>query len=166
MAGLPPIWVGPRTERRTTSGVYLSQVVARARGCTKVPPSMVVISRVRQFILRRERGGGFGITLRGNGPVFVRSVDVFSVAREVGLRSGDLLLEVNGQIVREASKLEVLELVRGSGGELRLTVITGGLDWSLSHPLLPPPPPSILTQSRLMKNNTRYQKAAEFHSKV
>ena len=145
------------------------QVMSRARSSAKVPPSLVVISRVRQFRLRRDRAGGYGLTVRGDGPVFVRSVDVPSPAREAGLRSGDLLLEVDSHSVRQASKLEVLELLRASGDVLALTVITGGLDWSIAAPpphLSSPSTTSLLSQSRLMRNNTRYQKAATFHNKV
>ena len=141
------------------------QVVLKARGSAKVPPSLVVISRVRQFRLRRDPAGGYGVTLRGNGPVFVRSVDLQSPARQAGLRSGDLLLEVNGRNVKQASKLEVLELVRSSREELILTVIAGGLDWSLSAPPFTSTP-SLLTHSQHTRNRARYQKAAFFHNKV
>lgn len=139
----------------------------RARGSTKVPPSLVVISRVRQFLLRRGQEGGFGITLRGNCPVFIRSVDFLSPARQAGIRSGDLLLEVSGRNVRHSSKLEVLELLRGSGDVLTLMVIAGGLDWSpLSPEATSSCPTSALTQSCKLKNRARYQKAADFHNKV
>lgn len=100
--------------------------------------------------------------------MFVRSVDVPSPAREAGLRSGDLLLEVNSRNVRQASKLEVLELLRASGDVLAVTVITGGLDWSIAAPppLSSSSSTSLLSQSRLTRNKTRYQKAATFHNKV
>lgn len=141
------------------------QVIFRARESAKVPPSLVVISRVRQFRLHRDKEGGYGITLRGNCPVFIRSVDFLSPARQAGIRSGDLLLEVNGRDVRHSSKLEVLELLRGSGDELSVMVIAGGLDWS---PLSTEAslPTSTLTQSQKLKNSTKYHKAAEFHNKV
>ena len=64
------------------------QVITRARRATKVPPSLVVISRVRKFDLPRASDGGFGITLRGDCPVFIRSVDFHSPARAAGVRSG------------------------------------------------------------------------------
>lgn len=128
---------------------------------------MVVISRVRQFCLKRDKEGGYGITLRGNCPVFIRSVDFLSPARQAGIRSGDLLLEVNGRDVRHSSKLEVLELLRGSRDELSVMVIAGGLDWSpLSSEAAPSLPTSALTQSQKLKNSTKYKKAAEFHNKV
>ena len=139
------------------------QVVSRARESAKVPPSMVVISRVRQFCLHRDQQGGYGLTVRGNGPVFVRSVDFPGPARNAGLRSGDLILEVAGQNMQCGSKLEVLELLRGSGEELTMMVVTGGLDW-LSSPSLPFT--SHLTHNRKIKNSTKYQKASDFHNKV
>ena len=58
------------------------------------------MSRVRQFSIPCAADGGFGITLRGNSPVFVRSVDFPSPARTAGVKSGDLLLEVNWDNVR------------------------------------------------------------------
>ena len=136
------------------------QVISRAQLSAKVPPSLVVISRVRQFRLPRTAEVGYGVTLRGNCPVFVRSVDFPSPARQAGVRSGDLLLEVNEKNVRHSSKAEVLELLRGSGGVLVITVIAGGLDWN------PLSPETSLTQSRRVRNSAKYQKAADFHSKV
>ena len=76
------------------------QVKERARFAVKVPPSLIVMSRVRQFVIQRAVGGGCGFTVRGNSPVFVRSVDFNTPARVAGLRSGDLLLEINGRNVR------------------------------------------------------------------
>ena len=68
----------------------------------------MVKSHVRLYELPRqqERGGeedDFGLTLRGDCPVYVRSVDFDSPAHELGLRSGDLLLEVNGMHVPHTS---------------------------------------------------------------
>ncbi len=60
----------------------------------------MVMSRVRQFSIPRDEEGGYGLTFRGSSPVFVRSVDYPSSARTAGVRSGDLLLEVNWENVR------------------------------------------------------------------
>lgn len=125
---------------------------------------MVVISRVREFRLRPDKEGGYGITLRGNCPVFIRSVDFLSPARQAGIRSGDLLLEVNGTDVRHSSKLEVLELLRGSRDELSVVVVAGGLDWA---PLpSSPPSTSALKKSQQLKISTKHKKAIDFHNKV
>lgn len=71
------------------------EVIERARYAVKVPPSLIVMSRVRQFIIQRTSDGGCGFTVRGNSPVFVRSVDFNTPAHVSGLRSGDLLLEIS-----------------------------------------------------------------------
>ena len=55
---------------------------------------------MRKFNIPRGVDGGFGITLRGNCPVFIRSVDFHSPARVAGVKSGDLLLDINGEGVR------------------------------------------------------------------
>lgn len=76
------------------------QVIQLARESQKVPPSLVVVSRMRKFSVKRSREGGFGVTFRGNRPVFVRSVEFGSHAHSTGLRSGDLLVQLNGHNVR------------------------------------------------------------------
>lgn len=78
----------------------LYKVVQFARQSQKVPPSLVVMSRMRKFSLKKKEDGGFGITFRGNRPVFVRSVDFDSHAHSSGLKSGDLLVQFNGKNVR------------------------------------------------------------------
>lgn len=66
----------------------------------------MVKSHVRLYELPRrqeaseeeeDKEDDFGLTLRGDCPVYIRSVDFDSPAHELGLRSGDLLLEVNGK---------------------------------------------------------------------
>ena len=48
-----------------------------------------------------DRGtGGFGFSISGNAPVFVRSVDRGSPADNAGLTSGDYILEINEKDVR------------------------------------------------------------------
>ena len=44
--------------------------------------------------------GGFGFTLSGNAPVFIRSVDPGGAAALAGLRAGDHLLQLNGLNIR------------------------------------------------------------------
>ena len=124
-----------------------------------MPPSLVVLSRVRQFRLPRGPEGGFGITLRGDCPVFIRSVDFHSPARQAGVRSGDLLLNVNGEGVRYASKIDILDLLKKSGNTLEIMVVAGGLDWNLLTL-----PPSASSQQH--RSNAKYRKAAEFNNKV
>lgn len=44
--------------------------------------------------------GGFGFSLSGNAPVFIRSVEPRGPAGKAGLRAGDYLLELNGLDIR------------------------------------------------------------------
>ena len=51
-----------------------------------------------------DRGhGGFGFTLSGNAPVFIRSVDARGAAARAGLQPGDQIMELNGLNIRSAS---------------------------------------------------------------
>ena len=83
-------------------------------------------SRVRLFEIPRTPAG-FGLTFRGDCPVYVRSVDFDSLSHEIGVRSGDLLLEINGIPVRYSSKHEVLELLKCTTDILSLVVVVEGL---------------------------------------
>ena len=44
--------------------------------------------------------GGFGFSISGNAPVFIRSVDTVSAAARAGIEPGDYLLEINNIDVR------------------------------------------------------------------
>ena len=135
-------------------------LVALARHSKKVPPSLIVLSRVRTVTLRRGgpgRGSSFGLALRGDAPVFIRSVEFNSRAREAGLRSGDLILEVDGCNVRYASRYEVLELLNQSGAETTMVVVAGRLDLRTSLP------GGSGVQDTM---EVRYRKAKEFHLQV
>ena len=53
-----------------------------------------------------DRGsGGFGFTLSGNCPVFIRSVDPGGVASKAGLCSGDRIIKLNGLDIRLVNEL-------------------------------------------------------------
>jgi predicted metalloprotease with PDZ domain len=104
------------------------ELVALARSSTKVPPSLIVLSRLRSVTLNKGRSNNFGLTFRGDAPVFIRSVEFASQARKAGLRSGDLVMEVDGVNVRYCSKYEVLELFRNGEKEMSIVVVSGGLE--------------------------------------
>lgn len=152
-----------------------------------MPPSIVVMSRMKKFSLMKRKEGGFGITFRGNRPVFVRSVDFDSHAHSAGLRSGDLLVQFNEKNVRlvaesvpsnldvylnrYSTKIEVLELLKSAKDRLHLTVVAGGLgpaghsgtierrERNRGRARAGRP----LSQQRI---ELRYDKARVFHSKV
>ena len=59
-----------------------------------------------------DRGhGGFGFTLSGNAPVFIRSVDARGPAAKAGLQPGDQIMELNGLNVRSVSLSSVYAAV-------------------------------------------------------
>lgn len=84
-------------------------------------------SRVKLFEIPVGRNG-FGITLRGDCPVYVRSVEFDSLAHTAGVRSGDLILEINGVNVRYSTKQEVLQLINSATSVISLVVVVEGLE--------------------------------------
>ncbi len=144
---------------------------------------------MKDFSFRQGPEGGFGITFTGNRPVFIRSVDFDSPAHSSGLRSGDLLMTMNGKNVRSAepliikalfrglftvsrysTKIEVLELLKSARERLHLRVVAGGLAPARHSSTLKRSgrkrggaTSNRLSQQRL---EMRYEKARVFHSKV
>lgn len=131
------------------------ELIQRVRASTRCPPAMVVVSKVKIATVPRNTNGGFGITLRGDSPVYVRSVEFSSTARAVGIRSGDLILEVNEENVRYSTRFEVLELMKRTGRKLNLVLISGGLNSTITTGI-----------SRQNVAEHRYEKAKSFHQQV
>lgn len=48
----------------------------------------------------------------GDNPVFVQSVKRFGAAEKAGLRSGDIIIKVNGLNVTHSTHTEVVELIK------------------------------------------------------
>ena len=138
----------------------IRRIAAQSR---KVPPSLGVISRVRTMEIPRPmtttttpRGvSDFGFTLRGDGPLFVRSVDLNGAARRAGIRSGDMMIEIEGENVQNASKEEAMELVRSAQKILHLVLMASGLE---------PLPRRV--NARLRTPSDRYSKARIFYEQV
>lgn len=99
-------------------------VVLLARQSKRVPPAICVISRIRNFLLRRRRGT-FGFKVRGSGPVFVSQLDDRGPAKVAGIRIGDMIVEINATSVREMTYIEVERLINTSGSQLQLVLIAG-----------------------------------------
>ena len=88
----------------------------------------------REITLGRQVAGDFGFTLR-RGTILERGVGDATERKRVvifaepgpkntqtGLLPGDRLIEVNGNNVESASREEVIELIKSSGGEVRIKV--------------------------------------------
>lgn len=153
----------------------------------------MVVSRVKKYSLQRRPDGGFGVTFRGNSPVFIRSVDFDSHARTAGLRSGDLLVSINGRNVRleekifltttetlakclyrYATKIEVLELLKSTKEVLQLTVVARGLAPAMESSSSAGTAERRRGRKAAVRHQSvsqermamRYEKARVFHSKV
>lgn len=66
---------------------------------SSLPDLSVPLGRTVQVM---KGSGNFGLTLSGNAPVFIRSVDKGGASDKAGLRSGDQLLQLNGINIRLA----------------------------------------------------------------
>lgn len=131
------------------------ELIQRVRASAKCPPSMVVVSKVKIVTVPRNKEGGFGITLRGDSPVYIRSVEFSSTARTAGIRSGDLILEVNEENVRYSTKFEVLKLINHTERKLMLVLISGGIHSTITTGI-----------SRQNTAERRYENAKGFHQQV
>ena len=130
------------------------ELVEIARQSQRAPPSLNVISRIITIEIPRRRNTPLGFTLRGDGPLYVRSVEVNGLARKAGMRSGDMLLQVDGRNVQHQPRAKVQELIeQGTEAFLRLVLISSGLE----------PLPKLLDRSR---PTDRYAKARIFYEQV
>ena len=84
---------------------------------------------------------GFGFSIKGEFPVVVAAVDSVCPAERAGVRSGDVLIQVQGQDVRWCSHERIIQLVRSAGVELCLWLVT------------PKALPKLESESALVDNN-------------
>ncbi|XP_033122089.1 uncharacterized protein LOC117121094 isoform X3 [Anneissia japonica] len=97
-------------------------IKALARQCPNVPPSIVVVSCVRQCDVVRDPDGRYGMTLIGGGPVYVEIVETNSPAHFAGLKTGDMVLEINGTLIKHSDDAKIF--VSG-GRKLNIKIIPG-----------------------------------------
>ncbi|KAF7689319.1 hypothetical protein HF521_012672 [Silurus meridionalis] len=83
----------------------------------------------RDSILRRERGYGFHLHgERSSGAQFIRRIEAESPAELAGLRSGDRVVEVNGENVEKLSHQEVVQKIMEVENRTRLLVVDRGTE--------------------------------------
>ena len=75
----------------------------------------------KRNILIRKENGGYGLTLIGDHPVTVQSVDPGSPAFAAGIGGGDVIVKVNGFNVWEFPHAEVVLMIK-NGLYVTLTV--------------------------------------------
>ena len=72
---------------------------------------MIVFSPSK-FLLNRNNSGCFGFTVIGDSPCFVGQVTERSRADQIGLKSGDFIVKINGQNVSRAQQKTVAQLIK------------------------------------------------------
>ncbi|CAG0890291.1 unnamed protein product [Darwinula stevensoni] len=108
---------------------------------------------VRTVVLRRD-GGGYGLTVSGENPVYVIDVREGGVAARAGVCKYDVLLQVNGTPVREENHHNVVGMIK-SEEQVTLTLLsvvqpevpTAVMPSNPSLPVPPPLPPPNPTHS-------------------
>ncbi|XP_062612666.1 delphilin-like [Saccostrea cucullata] len=69
----------------------------------------------RCVIIQRDEKG-YGLTVRGDNPVYVESVKADGAAERAGVRQGDRICKVNGTLVTNSNHIEVVRLIKGKNG--------------------------------------------------
>ncbi|XP_028322479.1 NHERF family PDZ scaffold protein 4b isoform X2 [Gouania willdenowi] len=104
------------------------------------------------FLLRLER------TLAGRELHYLRAVEKDSSAEKAGMRNGELLLEVNGELAEHLTHHEIVNRVRTSGERVSLTTISlQGLDFYIKLGLSP----LLFCEDTAEKENVASESAAE-----
>ncbi|XP_021267336.1 delphilin, partial [Numida meleagris] len=147
-AGLRPGDEVLELEGQPVASLGCPALLALARRCSSVPPSIGVLSRLQRADL--PPAPHLGLQLAGGSPPRVASVTPGSPAATCGIAPGDLLLEVDGVAVRSAER--AAELLASCGGRaLRLGLLR---------------PQRDLGPSAAAVHMERKQKAQEFSKQV
>ncbi|XP_053221215.1 delphilin isoform X4 [Podarcis raffonei] len=149
-------------EGQHVSSMNAEALVALAKQCENVPPSIGVVSRIQQVELKPGQEGRFGFTLacEGGCPLQVGSVDPASPASECGVKAGDYILEINGTPVKLYEEAAVMiQSCQGKGLRLGLLRLGRQQKWASSSV-------REFVQSADAIHQERRQKAHEFSKKV
>ncbi|XP_066833963.1 delphilin isoform X6 [Anser cygnoides] len=149
-AGLRPGDEVLELEGQPVASLGRPALLALARRCVAVPPSIGVLSRLQRADLPPGPRGRFGFQLAGGSPPRVASVAPGSPAAACGIAPGDLVLEVDGVPVRCPAAAAAL-VASCSGRALRLGLLR---------------PQRDLGPSADAVRQERKQKAQEFSRKV
>ncbi|GFY65556.1 rhophilin-2 [Trichonephila inaurata madagascariensis] len=87
----------------------------------------------RTIHLKKETEENFGFSVRGDAPVMVAAIDSRSIAQEAGMKEGDFIVLIGNAGTKWMNHEEVVHLIRESGHELTLKVVTP-IDLDYLHP--------------------------------
>lgn len=109
----------------------------------------------------------FGAHVRSNpdGTFVVEHITPGSTAQLVGIREGDSIISVNGQMLKGMSKADIAKLARGPEGSLlRVVSIQDGQKVEAEYNLHPPAPDAQDPKADVIDNNIAYIKLPSFVS--
>lgn len=121
-AGLQPGDQLVELQNQNVTQLPANGIKSLAQQCPSIPPSIVVVSCVKTCDLVRDKNGRYGMTLIGGGPVYVEVVETQSPADKAGMKSGDMVLEINGLQIRHSDDAKIF--VHGSS-RLKMVIIPG-----------------------------------------
>nr|XP_056722323.1 delphilin [Euleptes europaea] len=162
VAGLQPGDQILEVEGQHVSAMNCEALIALARQCETVPPSIGVVSRIQRLDLKPGPEGRFGFTLACGGgcPLQVESVAPASPASECGIKAGDYVLEVNEvPVKRYEEAAAAIQSCQGRGLRLGLLRLGKLQRWASSSV-------REFVQSADAIHQERRQKAQEFSKKV
>ncbi|GCC27631.1 hypothetical protein chiPu_0006057 [Chiloscyllium punctatum] len=125
VAGLQPGDQILEIEGQDVSSLSSDTIINLARHCKTVPPSIGVVSRIEQIDLLPAADGRFGFNLSGDSPLQIEDCLPDSPAAELGLKSGDYIMEVNGIPVKNYEVAAAM-IKANHGKPLKLGVLCSG----------------------------------------
>ncbi|XP_011430715.3 rho guanine nucleotide exchange factor 11 isoform X18 [Magallana gigas] len=77
---------------------------------------------IQRCVIIQKDDKGYGLTVRGDNPVYVESVKADGAAERAGVRQGDRICKVNGTQVTNSNHIEVVRLIK-AGSFVALTLM-------------------------------------------
>ncbi|XP_065322721.1 uncharacterized protein LOC135929908 isoform X2 [Gordionus sp. m RMFG-2023] len=87
---------------------------------------------IQRCLIIKKDHKGYGLTVSGDNPVYVQSVRKDGAADRAGVREGDRIIKVNGNLVTQANHLEVVRLIKAAS-YVALTVLSHSPSILKSH---------------------------------
>ncbi|XP_071175594.1 rho guanine nucleotide exchange factor 11-like isoform X43 [Mytilus edulis] len=77
---------------------------------------------IQRCVIIQRDDKGYGLTVRGDNPVYVESVKADGAAARAGVQQGDRIVKVNGTLVTNSNHIDVVKLIK-SGSFVALTLL-------------------------------------------
>ncbi|KAK7940328.1 hypothetical protein WMY93_003654 [Mugilogobius chulae] len=160
LAGLQPGDQVVDIEGQDVTNLSTPALIALAQTLKTVPPSIGVVSRIKQVDISPGPDGRFGFTIVGDSPLMVEECGPTGPAGVSGLKAGDYVLEVNGIPVKHHETAAAM-IKAAQGRPLRLGVLS-----MARRPKRLSSSMRVVSQSGDSVRDSRAHKAMEFNKKM